>query len=828
MNKKKTVKNIKTPNKFNIGGNTQANPIELGKPYGLNTPPTVKPGELIQTWDPNFKPQTSISEFFKGVDFKNAAGLLGGVAGGLISSGFSTTGGQVLSGIGDAAMMFNPLIGGAIKAASGLINRGFGTKWDNEGLAKAEAGIDSLKSFSSGATDYDALMGDFNKMNKLNTTIKASDLGEDGWFVNRTTDRAKELNTDMSNAYNFASRNINNVADNIANSTLANLERNYAAFGGPLFAYGGQTHGADFTNGLMFINNGGTHESNPYEGVPISMDQEGNPNLVEEGEVVWNDYVFSNRLKVPKAVRTKYKLRGPKDMTFAEAIEKLSKESEERPNDPISIRGLDNSLLKLAMEQEQLKVNKPKNPNKFDGGGAFNKYGYVTGYNGGWFDANGQYTEDYRNRVNNMTLDQLQAFMDSQYAFYSDSANANSDRWKAIDNFYKANSAYNKAGYVVTDTDLARAKRLALDGKPGYMHYVVNEATTPITPPVEPLPTTPATANVNRYFVRTPDGNGGYTHKEIAAPYQGVDATTLQTWEEANPYLVAVNGGKGTVREATTVDGVPTIYTDYYYTDNTPEDKPKEETTPTQYEKLPTWMRFAPIIGHGALALTDAFGLTNKPDYTNAEAIINAANKVSNSNIKFNPIGDYLTYNPFDTEYHANQLRSVAGATRRQIMNTSGGNRAAAMAGVLASDNNTMNQMGDLYRKAAEYNLEQRHKVADFNRDTNKFNSEGIFRADAANQAARQAGLQALISGYTMKEQSKLMSDQAKAANISGLIQGLSDIGYENFGMNQVNWRTLKGVDGPGTETYLDDITGRTRRQERRQARQARKAGKQN
>ena len=796
------MKNIKTSNKFDWGGDFK------------NAFKDTFSGENM------------------GKALPGAIGAIGGIAGGLISDGFSTTGGQVLSGIGDAAMMVNPIIGGAIKLASGLVNRGFGTKWNQEGLAKAEAGIDSLNSFYSGATDYDTLMGDFNKINKLNTTVKASDLGKDGWFVNRTQNKANELNTDMSNAYNFASRNINNVANNISNSTLANLERNYAAFGGSLFAYGGQTHGADFSNGLMFINNGGTHESNPYEGVPISMDQEGNPNLVEEGEVIWNDYVFSDRLKVPKAVRTKYKLRGPKDMTFAEAIEKLSKESEERPNDPISRRGLDSSLLKLAMEQEQLKVNKPKNPNKFDGGGAFNEYGYVTGYNGGWFDENGQYTEDYRNRVNNMTLDQLQAFMDSQYAFYSDSANANSDRWKAIDNFYKANSDYNKEGYVVTDTDLAQAKKLALDGKPGYMHYVVNEATTPTTPTVEPSSATPETVNTNRYFIRRSDGNGGYTQEEIAAPYQGVDATTLKTWAETNPYLVAVNGGKGTVREAVDVDGVPTIYTDYYYTDNTPEDKPREETTPVQYEKLPTWMRYAPVIGHGALALTDALGITNKPDYTNAEAIINAANNVSNSNIKFNPIGDYLKYNPFDTEYHANQLRSVAGATRRHIMNTSGGNRAAAMAGVLASDNNTMNQMGDLYRKAAEYNLEQRHKVADFNRVTNKFNSEGIFRSDAANQAARQAGLQALMSGYTMKEQAKLMSDQAKASNISGLIQGLGDIGYENFGMNQVNWRTLKGVDGPGTETYLDDITGygdwRARRQARRESRQARRAGNNN
>jgi hypothetical protein len=39
------------------------------------------------------------------------------------------------------------------------------------------------------------------------------------------------------------------------------------AQGGPL-----NTHGGSFTNGLIFINNGGTHEANPYGGVPMGVD----------------------------------------------------------------------------------------------------------------------------------------------------------------------------------------------------------------------------------------------------------------------------------------------------------------------------------------------------------------------------------------------------------------------------------------------------------------------------------------------------------------------------------------------------------------------------
>lgn len=615
MTKKKTMKNIKTPNKFWDGGLS-------------------------------FREMFSKDNLIKGLP--GIAGAVGGVTGGLISNGFSTAGGQVLSGIGDAAMMFNPIVGGAIKAASGLVNRGFGTKWNQEGIAKAEGQIEGLNNFQSEASNYDALAQDFTRIGSMNKTINASDLGKDGWFVNRTTNKANELNTDLGNAYNYAMRNMNNVVDNISSNTLANLERNYAAFGGPLFAYGGQTHGSDFTNGLMFINNGGTHESNPYEGVPISMDQEGNPNLVEEGEVVWNDYVFSNRLKVPKSVQKKYKL-GKRDMTFANAIDKLSKESEERPNDPISMRGLENVLINMAIEQETLKNKKQtssKNNNKFATGGPAGMYNYGD-----------------------------------------------------IDD-----------GYIPTG-----GKDAGINPDVRGIEYV---ATAPI---------------------HTPE----------------VDTDII--------------------------------------------DMPKN---------LPTWMRYAPVIGHGALALTDMLGITNKPNYSNAEAIIKASNNLSSNPIKFKPIGDYLTYNPFDTEYHANQLRAISGATRRNIMNTSRGNRAAALTGILAADNNTINQMGDLYRKAAEYNLEQRQKVADFNRATNTTNSEGFLKADMANQSMKQAGLEGLIRGYAMKEQANLTSDQAKAANISGLLTSLGNIGYENVNRNMMNWGMATGTWAPSQWKY-DPITGK-------------------
>lgn len=143
-------------------------------------------------------------------------------------------------------------------------------------------------------------------------------------------------------------------------------------------AYGGKMD-TDFTNGVTTINNGGIHEENPMEGVPMGIAPDGLPNLVEEGETIYNDYVFSNRIKAPKELKKKLRLTGS---TFSDIAKSAQKESEERPNDPISKRGLEDIMNKLQTAQEsikQIEQNKEmrkyakggKLGHKFDGGGSF-------------------------------------------------------------------------------------------------------------------------------------------------------------------------------------------------------------------------------------------------------------------------------------------------------------------------------------------------------------------------------------------------------------------------------------------------------------------------
>ena len=110
-------------------------------------------------------------------------------------------------------------------------------------------------------------------------------------------------------------------------------------------------------NGVTTFNTGGTHEQNPYGGIQQGIASDGLPNEVEEGEVKYKDYIYSNRLKPNKTLIKDNNL--PEKyvgLTYAEMAEKLQKESEDRPNDPISTQTLEDWMSRLQNAQETQKT----------------------------------------------------------------------------------------------------------------------------------------------------------------------------------------------------------------------------------------------------------------------------------------------------------------------------------------------------------------------------------------------------------------------------------------------------------------------------------------
>lgn len=612
-----------------------------------------------------------------------------GLVGGLIGGGYESGAGNALNTVGDIGGMipgpWGAAIGAGAKVLGGVVNAAFGTKVDQAKLNAANQGTDYLNNFTSTATSFDDVKGP-------NAVASVGQVYKGGWFSKGEASRKnEELRRQRSQAESFAFRSVDNNIDNIANTQTDNLERSFFAFGGPMgympilgaidyeiaqkgFALreaeakkslGGPLHsnGVDWTNGLILVDQGGTHEENPNEGVQMGVSSDGTPNLVEEGEVIWNDYVFSNRVKVPEDVKKKYKLRGSDDMTFADAARKAQKPSAERPNDLIEMRSLEDIMAKLMMEQERVRDNKlgPQGK-KYSHGGMMGLL-FAGDDNGPQFLVNS----------------------DSDYLSWLNA------------------------------------------GSP----------TTLVLPKLTPM-------------------------QQIAK-----DKTAQRT----DGAIVTVdNSGLGfnLTRPKSTIIEM----------DN------EKGGTSGKYNPL-TALRYAPALGAGIGVFSDLMGWTNKPDYSNADMILEYAKGLKD--VEYKPIGNYLTYRPLDRLFYSNILGAQAGATRRNILNTSGGNRSTAMAGLLAADYNAQNQLGNLFRQDEEYNLAQREKAATFNRATNMYNSEADLKAQIANAKNRGVKIDAAKVAASLRQAADAQSSAARNANLTNLFDSLGNIGREEVMKSWIN-----------------------------------------
>ena len=797
-----------------------------------------------------------------------AIGAVGNIAGDLIGGDLTTPADGVIKGLSGIAGAIPGPWGAVASAGLGLIGglakRAFGSKMNDANISSINNNITALNNAQSSASSFDEL-SNLMATSPSAMTFNNSFVGKDGWFSNKARNKANELRAEQANAVARQEQALYNNASNLNENQLFNMEANYAAFGGEL-----GTNGADFTSGLLHVNSGGTHEDNGIGGIPISIDKDGNPNLVEEGETIYNNYVFSNRLEVPDDFKTRYKLRGKKDLTFADASKKMSKESEERPNDPISKNGLESMLMALAGEQERVKAEEQlkllkklakkgitpdslmedNNPNVYAGGGIMNnppndydmgynplynfytgtptsgidiipplrsneiaypdvvpsvspkvevtntpaqsvpkvdpwtpsrikRYGYIKngyyGYGEPFWIKDGKYTQDYIDLINNnYSVDDARQHFIDQFNFY-DNATAEdkkTNRYKAIKYFIDRNPEWYKHRSSINDWDISddlfnQVRQLALSN-PGFMHPEKYAQAHLKDPKLEHMPASPI--------------------ESIAG---GIGAI-----------LDKMNKGESKVPTAKV--------------DEIPDD--------TEYKKLPTWMRYIPTVGLGIGVLTDALGLTNKPDYSNADAILEASKNGRYMPIEYRPIGNYLEYNPFDRDFYTNKLNAQAEANRRAVNQNAGLNRGAGMAALLASDYNAQSKLGELARQAEEFNLAQRQMVEGFNRDTNKTNSQGFLQADMANQNAymhsADSSLNAKMQAAQMRERAKLLADQGKAANLSGLLTSLGNIGNENMAWNWRNFGMSSGTYGPINEelvrllgyTLGNDTDGRGKR----------------
>ena len=116
-------------------------------------------------------------------------------------------------------------------------------------------------------------------------------------------------------------------------------------------------HGGIFApKGYFRVNEGGSHETNPNGGVQVGVDEEGVPNLLEEDEPVYNDFVYSDRITADPAVLEEFNIPSKyAGKLYSEIADSYVDEAEQRPNDPISNNGLNAMLVRVANAQEEQK-----------------------------------------------------------------------------------------------------------------------------------------------------------------------------------------------------------------------------------------------------------------------------------------------------------------------------------------------------------------------------------------------------------------------------------------------------------------------------------------
>lgn len=663
---------------------------------------------------------------------------------GLINPSSNNTGvGNALQGISSIASNI-PGIGGVIGAGvnlvGGLVNAAFGSNLNEEFIAQTEDKTKQQAGYTSSAKDNASLLNDWASYTDM-AHVKQDDVGSDGWFSNKAKNKTKTLNRSIDVANLRAWHSLSNTASNVDRNNDLLTMANFSAYGGPIFStgaigydlasrdlnnkqmkalgdmrltslpnsfsaipdvstintfskgggihikkknrgkftdycggkvtseciqrglhssnptirkranfarnarkwhsFGGwlNSQGGDFTNGVTFIDNGGSHEANPFEGVQMGIDPQGVPNLVEEGEVVYNDYVFSDRMKVPKKLKEKYSIKGE---TFADAAKQLSKESEERPNDPISQRGLEAFMSALAESQEEVRIkNEDRGMNRYAKGGKLGK-----GYEG---------DGPYNNWIDFGTL-----------------------------------------ASPISGEQIERMAALGIDG-----------SAIPLTG----------------------------TSEEID------DAITK----------AAINKGSATKNDSNL-----------------------------------SYLRFAPALMSGISAFTDLF---SKPDYSAADRI--ASVDIQPALVSADPIGQYLSYRPLDRMFYINQLNKNTAAGRRAVQNTSGGNRAAALAGILASDYNYGESLGKLARQAEEYNQELRERVAGFNRQTDMFNSQQSMQAQSVNAQSRNDATKMRLAQAEevakLRQAARDAYDARRSNNLNSFITNLGNIGWEDYQREWIN-----------------------------------------
>ena len=811
-----------------------------------------------------------------GAAISAGAGIVGGLANSAISGGLESGAGSAISSVGStiggAVGAVNPLLGAAVGVGSqlvgGLVNRAFGTKVDQAKLKVANESMSKLNSFNGNVGSFDDIQGP-------EATASVAGTYKGGWFSGgKARRKQRELERQLREAKMFADRSITNNVANLNDDQLNNELANFSAFGGPLdifgnsmdainygfmsdyltqkkqqndiknkmagitpistFAFGGdmQSNGADWLSGLTHISAGGSHEESPYDGVQLGVDSQNIPNLVEEGETVYDDYVYSNRILADDATKQMFRLPKKKDITFAEISKKLEKEIAERPNDPLSEAGFKAQMLQLQEQQERQKQEMEAERAKAAFEALSPEKQTAIMQRAAQEEQMAQQVAQEQAIAEQQAMQQPSpeevAMAEQQMADGSEAAIGQEPQvncmggklfpWGGYTDMLAVTPPYqasNTAGFIPYDRKLTEDEVLKLEQEQRFKDWTDYVNSNWDTEEIQGyLKALDAAAGGNHLFdkdgelldsakeyfnhARTKNHKWGYYH---LTPEQLAEKAAELT--EVNPDAPRPSKKKDNP-EGITTDPSGLKPDDSYVrksgddkTVKSPEvKKPEGEKKDLAPVRLKEWPRYAGLFGPAAGLGLMAAGV-GKPDYSRLDAAASGAGNYTTAN--WMPIGDYKTYRPLDRLFKQNMLDAQARATDRAILN-SGANQGSKMAGLIANGYNSQLASGNLFRQEQEYNDALDTQARTFNRDTNKFNADAFARNSQFNAAAYNEASRAATQAKLQAARERLDADagwyNSLYGNIQGLFKGIGDLGKENAQNNMINWMISKGIFG--------------------------------
>lgn len=698
----------------------------------------------------------NVAGMLKGGLASGIGSAVGNIAGGAISGGLESGAGSAISNIGGtiggAVSAVNPVLGGIISAGSGILggvtNALFGSKLNQEKINEIEGSNKGMNTLMVDSSSADAIENQWLNQD-FGSDFSKSDIGKDGLFSNKAKNKYKALKKQQDIARSRALTAFENASDAADMTTDLNAAANFAAYGGPLdlWGIGRGAIGYELAKEDLGIKAMNALSKNKMTSLPNSFTDT-------------NTFASGGKIHIKKANRGKFtKYCGGK--VTSECIAKGK-----RSSDP-AVRKRATFAANARKWHHALGGELMSNGTEWDNG-----LTYIG--NGGTHEENPMegvpMGTDYEGNPNLVEQGEV-VFND--YVF-SNRLFADGGLLESV-NLPKTYDGYSFA---------AIAERLGSESKERPNDPISRRGL------LSSMSRLQQAQEIVRQNMAGQEENRKYAHGgRKVNKFDGLDSDTMfldgvdyGDWQDYGTLLEPISGED--------------LWDEAMAGSDTGEENPNKSS------KL-TWLRYAPVVG-SAIGL--AQNLFSKPDYSSADAILEAANSAGNyMPIGYTPIGNYLQYRPLDRNYYINKLDAQAGATRRAIMNTTSPSRNAAL---LAADYNAQGRLGDLARQAEEYNMAQRQAVAQFNRQTNLSNAEMGLKAAMANQEAQQKARSARLSGVaqamTMRDAVDARRGASMSANMTNFFNSLGDIGREEYSRNMImsNPALYYSIDSRGNVSY--------------------------